>query len=490
MDSTKYQNLLSKKTVGIVGTGGLGSSCAMLLSAAGIKNLILTDGDKLEETNLSRSILFKETDIGKLKVQTAKERLIERNKNVHIETIPELFLEKYKNIFEKKLSKCDFIILSADSPEVHMLLNEISLKYNIPYLNAGYIETYAAIGPLVIPYKTPCYNCEELSLTKEDKVPELNLNLQAASYGPVNTLSASIAVNETLRYFFDLTCSTLSTRLLVSSEDYSITSKFYEIHPKCHCATKTIEKNTITSDNFENLANNYHKNREDSSFNTPILDELIVQLVEKKPQNILDLGCGMGTNSIKLAEQGHNLTSIDISETMLSEFKKRIPKNLEERINIIKGDLNELNIKNKFNKILITLVIDHIEHPLEIIKKCKSLLEEDGRLILTIPHPFKDSGYWKKTYINGEWVYNSFQIDNYFNEDKITKSREDNQGNTAIDSISTYHRTLSTYFSIITNSGFSIKDILEPKPNKNITEYSANHYKSTRIPYFLIFVLK
>jgi hypothetical protein len=75
-----YQRILSNKTVGLIGTGGIGSTCAMLLAAAGIGKLVILDEDILEESNLTRTILFEESDINTKKVVSAKKRLEARNR--------------------------------------------------------------------------------------------------------------------------------------------------------------------------------------------------------------------------------------------------------------------------------------------------------------------------------------------------------------------------------------------------------------------------
>lgn len=70
--SDDVQKTLADKTVLFIGVGGVGSTCAMILAAAGIGKLILADNDNLEESNLTRTTLFNNSDIGSPKVIAAK----------------------------------------------------------------------------------------------------------------------------------------------------------------------------------------------------------------------------------------------------------------------------------------------------------------------------------------------------------------------------------------------------------------------------------
>ncbi|MFC1746215.1 sulfur carrier protein ThiS adenylyltransferase ThiF [Candidatus Riflebacteria bacterium] len=76
---------LRDSCVAIAGCGGLGSNAAVALVRAGIGRLILADFDRVEESNLNRQYFFL-SDVGKLKVEVMKERLLEINPQVKIET--------------------------------------------------------------------------------------------------------------------------------------------------------------------------------------------------------------------------------------------------------------------------------------------------------------------------------------------------------------------------------------------------------------------
>ena len=71
------QAKLSKTSVFVLGIGGIGSPAAQYLASSGVGKLVINDFDLIDQSNLSRQILFHENDIGKPKVEVAKKRINE-----------------------------------------------------------------------------------------------------------------------------------------------------------------------------------------------------------------------------------------------------------------------------------------------------------------------------------------------------------------------------------------------------------------------------
>jgi adenylyltransferase/sulfurtransferase len=78
------QERLHHARVLIIGVGGLGCPAAIYLTAAGVGTIGLSDGDRVELTNLHRQVLFDESDIGHSKAQVAQSKLSQKNSQVHI----------------------------------------------------------------------------------------------------------------------------------------------------------------------------------------------------------------------------------------------------------------------------------------------------------------------------------------------------------------------------------------------------------------------
>ncbi|GAF76732.1 unnamed protein product, partial [marine sediment metagenome] len=83
------QEKLKSAKVLIMGLGGLGSASALYLTAAGVGNLRLCDGDRVERSDLNRQILYFEESVGKFKVDEAKKRLTSLNPHIEIATVKE-----------------------------------------------------------------------------------------------------------------------------------------------------------------------------------------------------------------------------------------------------------------------------------------------------------------------------------------------------------------------------------------------------------------
>jgi adenylyltransferase/sulfurtransferase len=78
------QQRLLKARVLIIGAGGLGSPCALYLAAAGVGTLGIVDNDKVSLSNLQRQILYKTSEVGRLKVEIGRAALRALNPDVHV----------------------------------------------------------------------------------------------------------------------------------------------------------------------------------------------------------------------------------------------------------------------------------------------------------------------------------------------------------------------------------------------------------------------
>lgn len=483
VDPTSYASVLGSKSIGIIGAGGIGSTAAVLLAAAGVGKMVVSDGDLVEESNLSRTILFDESVVGEPKVSVVKRRVKALNSSVQVKLVQESYRDS--EFIDRHFADCDLWLLSADEPEsLHSWTSAASNRLKIPYIVAGYVETSASIGPLFVPGETACFECENLRTKGGGYGPQLNGSLQAPSYGPLNALSTSVAVNEILRYFLNLDPITLGQRLLVDSSTYEVTGIEFKANEDCNCRAETDSESGSAKD----LAEIYEKYRESTSLNRLLLDELITSEVsDEEGLSILDVGCGIGTLAIDFAKRGHKVVAVDSSEKMLEILRRNLPSAFQENISIIQGDACSVQWHGLFDRILINLMLDYLsdERASELLANCMLSMKKGGRLIAVVPHPFKDSGGWKKRNVLGRWKYEKFIADHYFDEGMMEKSREDSEGNEILSGVKSYRRTVSSYFKLLAGAGFLVEALQEPRPLS--VGNSANHEKSSRIPYFMVF---
>ena len=80
------ERLLASKAL-IIGMGGLGSPAAMYLASAGVGQLVITDYDRVEPSNLQRQIIHRSTDVGELKAHSARNTLKALNPDLQITAI-------------------------------------------------------------------------------------------------------------------------------------------------------------------------------------------------------------------------------------------------------------------------------------------------------------------------------------------------------------------------------------------------------------------
>lgn len=125
---------LKNSKVIIFGLGGVGDSAIEAIVRAGINNIALVDCDKISETNINRQIFATTKTIGKLKVEAAKERLIEINPNLNIEVYNLFFNKENSNGFD--FSKYDYIIDAIDTVSSKIELIVCAKKSNTKIISS------------------------------------------------------------------------------------------------------------------------------------------------------------------------------------------------------------------------------------------------------------------------------------------------------------------------------------------------------------------
>ena len=123
---------LQNSKVAIFGIGGVGSYVVEALARAGIGSFILVDNDEICETNINRQIIATTKTIGRLKVDVAKERILDINPNAKIEIYKEFFMPESKEIFD---SSVNYIVDAVDTVTAKIELIVRANKLNIPIIS-------------------------------------------------------------------------------------------------------------------------------------------------------------------------------------------------------------------------------------------------------------------------------------------------------------------------------------------------------------------
>jgi molybdopterin/thiamine biosynthesis adenylyltransferase/proteasome lid subunit RPN8/RPN11 len=158
LDGLGIENVLSNKTVALIGVGSVGSMAAMQMAKAGVKSIVLVDPDKLEMHNVIRH-LCDLRDLGRNKVNAVADRIRHVNPEVSISVHSKDVITNYEEIMHD-VSDVDILLVSTDTPDSRRLSNTISVEMGIPTI---YISLYerARTGSVqrVVPGLTACRAC-------------------------------------------------------------------------------------------------------------------------------------------------------------------------------------------------------------------------------------------------------------------------------------------------------------------------------------------
>lgn len=127
-------NILQKKTVLVLGLGGVGGYVTESLSRCGIGHLILVDYDTVDITNINRQIIALHSNIGKKKTECFKERIKDINPSCIVDILDIFYDEKNKDILFNE--KIDYVIDCCDSLESKKILIMECFKRNIPIISS------------------------------------------------------------------------------------------------------------------------------------------------------------------------------------------------------------------------------------------------------------------------------------------------------------------------------------------------------------------
>lgn len=155
---------LRKAKICVVGVGGIGNPVVTQLTAMGVGKLKIVDRDIIEISNLHRQHLYTENDLGKVKVEAAKERLEKINSSVEIEALPNS-VTKYTA--ESIIRGYDIVVDALDSIDARYALNDACIKLNIPLIYAGALGMLGSVCT-IIPNKTACLRCIFPALAEDD----------------------------------------------------------------------------------------------------------------------------------------------------------------------------------------------------------------------------------------------------------------------------------------------------------------------------------
>ncbi len=149
------QRKLKASSALIVGTGGLGSPVALYLAAAGIGHLGLVDYDVVEKSNLQRQVVHGTGTVGRLKVESARTRLLDLNPDIRVDAYNDPFTSANAMRIAEPY---DVIIDGSDNFPTRYLTNDLCVLTGKP-LVYGAIYRFEGQASVFYAREGPCYRC-------------------------------------------------------------------------------------------------------------------------------------------------------------------------------------------------------------------------------------------------------------------------------------------------------------------------------------------
>lgn len=190
------QKKLKSSKVLVLGMGGLGCPLSIYLASLGVGTIGIVDNDKIELSNLNRQIIYNVKDIGKYKVNVAKNKIKLINKKTVVKSYR---IRVNKHNIEKIIKNFDIVCDGTDNFKTRLLVNDHTLKQKKILISAAVRGFDGHIFKFNFKKKTPCYRCFL------PEIPEQSNNCETEGVIPtitgiMGTLQANEVVNSILNF--------------------------------------------------------------------------------------------------------------------------------------------------------------------------------------------------------------------------------------------------------------------------------------------------
>lgn len=185
------QDRLHRSSVLVVGMGGLGSPAALYLAAAGVGRLGLIDDQRVELSNLQRQTLFAEEDLGRPKVDAARDRLLALDSSLQVDAIRDTFRPANAAAL---VAAYDLLVDGTDAFETKFLLNDAAIIVGRPLVHGAVLQWSGQVTT-ILP-GGPCLRCLFGEPPDPGAVPTCE---EAGILGAVTGLVGSLQAEEALK---------------------------------------------------------------------------------------------------------------------------------------------------------------------------------------------------------------------------------------------------------------------------------------------------
>jgi adenylyltransferase/sulfurtransferase len=312
------QRKLKNSSALIVGTGGLGSPVSLYLAAAGVGRIGLVDYDVVDASNLQRQIIHGTSTIGKLKVDSAKAKMLDLNPDIQVD----VYNEPYTSENALRIAKdYDIILDGTDNFPTRYLTNDVAVFLGKPNV---YASIFRFDGQVSVFYakEGPCYRC----LFPEPPPP--GLVPSCAEGGVLGVLPGTIGTlqaTEALKVLLGIGDPLIGRLLLYNALDMSFDFVKLKKNPNCRvCGPNADIKELIDYEEFCGVPG--HDHEEDSAGSA--LDITAKELAERVKTNHfklldvrepheLEISALPNAVNIPLGQLAGRLAELDSAEDMV-----------------------------------------------------------------------------------------------------------------------------------------------------------------------------
>lgn len=185
------ERLLASRAL-VIGAGGLGSPVALYLAGGGVGRVTIVDPDTVDLTNLQRQIAHRQDTIGRPKVESARQRMLEMNPGVRIHALQE---KADAARLHELVAQADVVLDCSDNFTTRHAVNAACVIHRVPLVSGaaigfdGQISVYDVRGG-----DAPCYACVFPSESTFEEVRCATMGVFAPLVGIIGSMQAAEAL--------------------------------------------------------------------------------------------------------------------------------------------------------------------------------------------------------------------------------------------------------------------------------------------------------